>query len=89
MGDLILRRTLKLALSPIGPIVPNVIIILSASSCDFQQCSWEIGSATADRAGQEVWVSAPGGGKQAWPCLGSAVERSWSAQGRPFPSILA
>ena len=38
--------------SPLGPIAPNVVIILSASSCDFRQCPWEIGSATAERAGQ-------------------------------------
>ena len=61
------------------PFRAHSAIILSASSCDFQQCPWEIGSVTAERAGQgEV------GG-----CLGSAVERSWSALGGPFPSILA
>ena len=32
--------------------MPNVVAILSASSCDFRQCPWEIGSATAERAGQ-------------------------------------
>ena len=36
----------------LGPIAPNVIIILSASSCDFWQYPCEIGSATAERAGQ-------------------------------------
>ena len=25
----------------------------------------------------------------AWPCLGSAIERSWSALGGPFPPFLA
>ena len=41
--------------------MPNVVIILSASSCDFQQCPWEIGSATAERAGQgEVGVQTHG-----------------------------
>ena len=73
-------------ISPLGPIAPNVVIILSASSCDFRQCPWEIGSATAERAGKEEvggWV------QTAWPCLGSAVERSWSALGGPFPSFLA
>ena len=39
-------------LNPLGPIAPIVVIILSASSCDFRQCPWEIGSATAERAGQ-------------------------------------
>ena len=59
-----------LTFNPLGPIVPNVVIILSASSCDFRQCPWEIGSATAERAGQgEVGgctrrVGAPRGYKQ-------------------------
>ena len=39
-------------INPLRPIAPNVVIILSASSCDFRQCPWEIGSATAERAGQ-------------------------------------
>ena len=83
MGDIIAYSSVN----PLGPIVPNVVIILSASSCDFRQCPWEIGSATAERAGQgEV------GGvrvQTAWPCLGSAIERSWSALGGPFPPFLA
>ena len=42
----------KLVFTPLGPIVPKVVIIFSASSCDFRQCPWEIRSATAERAGQ-------------------------------------
>ena len=76
-------------LSLSGPIAPNVVIILSASSCDFQQCPWEIGSATAERAGQGEVGGCTRRVQTAWPCLGSVVERSWSALGGPFPSFLA
>ena len=51
-------------LNPLGPIAPNVVIILSASSCDFRQCPWEIGSATAEGQDGGRWVGAPGGCKQ-------------------------
>ena len=52
-------------LSRLGPIAPNVVIILSASSCDFRQCPWEIGSVIAERARDKGrWVGAPGGCKQ-------------------------
>ena len=72
--------------NPLGPIAPNVVIILSASSCDFRQCPWEIGSATAERVGQrEVH---PEGANSMAVSLGSAVERSWSALGGPFPPFL-
>ena len=70
-------------------MTPNVVIILSASSCDFRQCPWEIGSATAERAGQGEVGGCTRRVQTAWPCLGSAVERSWSALGGPFPSVLA
>ena len=73
-------------INPLGPIAPNVVIILS---CDFWQCPWEIGSATAERAGQGEVGGCTRRVQTAWPCLGSAVERSWSALGGPFPSILA
>ena len=75
--------------NPLGPIAPNVVIILSASSCDFRQCPWEIGSVTAERAGQGEVGGCTRRVQTAWPCLGSTVERSWSAQGGPFPSFLA
>ena len=77
------------AVSPLGPIAPNVVIILSASSCDFRQCPWEIGSATAERAGQGEVGGCTRRVQTAWPCLGSAIERSWSALGGPFPPFLA
>ena len=73
----------------LGPIAPNVVIILSASSCDFRQCPWEIGSVTAERAGQGEVGGCTRRVQTAWPCLGSAVERSWSALGGPFPPFLA
>ena len=73
----------------LGPIAPNVVIILSASSCDFRQCPWEIGSATAERAGQGEVGGCTRRVQTAWPCLGSAVERSWSALGGPFLPFLA
>ena len=81
----------RIALNLLGPIAPNVVIILSASSCDFRQCPWEIhvGSATAERAGQGEVGGCTRRVQTAWPCLGSAVERSWSALGGPFPSFLA
>ena len=75
--------------SPLGPIAPNVVIILSASSCDFRQCPWEIGSATAERVGQGEVGGCTRRVQTAWPCLSSVVERSWSALGGPFSSILA
>ena len=53
------------------------------------QCPWEIGSATAERAGQGEVGGCTRRVQTEWPCLGSAVERSWSALGGPFPSILA
>ena len=77
------------SLSRLGPIAPNVVIILSASSCDFWQSPWEIGSATAERAGQGEVGGCTRRVQTAWPCLGSAVERSWSALGGSFPSFLA
>ena len=75
--------------NPLGPIAPNVAIILSASSCDFRQCPWEIGSATAERAGQGKVGGCTRRLQTAWPCLGSAIERSWSALGRPYLPFLA
>ena len=65
-------------ISPLGPIAPNFVIKLS---CDFRQCPWEIGSATAERAGQGEVGGCTQRVQTAWPCLGSAVERSWSALG--------
>ena len=42
-------------------------------------CPWEIGSVSAERAGQgEV------GGLSAWPCLGSALNCPWLELDRPF-----
>ena len=75
-------------LSPFGPIVPNVVIIISASSCDFRQCPWEIASATAERAGQGEVGGCTWRVQTAWLCVGSVVERSWSALGGPFPPFL-
>ena len=69
--------------------MPKVVIILSASSCDFRQCPWEIGSAIAERAGQGEVGGCTRRVQTTWPCLGSAVERSWSALGGPFPPFLA
>ena len=83
------RVPLLIKLNPLGPIVPNVVIILSASSCDFRQCPWEICSVIAERAGQGKVGGCTRRVQTAWPCLGSVVERSWSAQGGPFPSFLA
>ena len=76
-------------INPLGPIARNVVIILSALSCDFRQCPWEIGSVTADRAGLGEVGGCTRRVQTAWPCLGSGVERSWSGLGGPFPSILA
>ena len=76
-------------LNSVNPSAPNVVIILSASSCDFRQCPWEIGSATAERVGQLEVGECTRRVQTAWPCLGSAVERSWSALGGPFLPFLA
>ena len=72
----------------------------SASSCHFQHRSWEIGSASAERAGQGRWVGAPGGCKQhggvwalrkkglgaVWPCRASisSIGLFFSYSGLPF-----
>ena len=74
--------------SPLGPIAPKVVIILSASSCDFRQCPWDIGSVTAERVGQGEVGGCTRRVQTAWPCLGSAVERSWSALGPRAISIV-
>ena len=56
--------------NPLGPIAPNVVIMLSASSCNFGNVLGRynnVGSATAERAGQgEVGgcTRTPGGCKQ-------------------------
>ena len=81
--------TMLLGCKKSGPIVPNVVIILSASSCDFWQCPLEMGSATAERVGKGEVGGCTRRVKTAWPCLGSTVERSWSALGGPFPPFLA
>ena len=78
-----------LCFNPLGPLAPNVVIILSASSCDFRQCPWEIGAATAEKAGQGEVGGCTRMVQTAWPCLGSAVERYWLALEGPFSSILA
>ena len=49
----------------------------------------EIGSATAERAGQGEAGGCTQRVQTAWLCLGSVVERSWSALGRPFLPFLA
>ena len=81
--------TMPLGCKKSGPISPNVVIILSASSCDFWQCPWEMGSVTAERAGQGEVGGCTRRVQTALPCLGSTVERSWSALGGPFPPFLA
>ena len=50
-------------------------------------CPWEIGSASAERAGQGEVGGCTRRVQTAWPCLGSAVERSWSAPGGPFSIV--
>ena len=55
----------------------------------FQQCPWEIGSAWAVRVGQGEVGRCTWRVQTAWPCLGSALERSWLALGGPFLSSYA
>ena len=72
-----------------NPFPPNDAIWRHETFSHVWQCPWEVGSAIAERAGQGEVGGCTRRVQTVWPCLGSVVERSWSALGGPFLPFLA
>ena len=75
-------------INSLGPIADISVMWLSASWCYFQQCPWDLGSAWAERAGQEEVGGCTRRVQTAWLHLGSS-KATWLALGGPFLSFLA
>ena len=64
-----------MGINPLGPIAPNVVIIVSTSSCDFRKCPWKIGSAIAERARQGEVGGCTWRVHTAWPASFAGLPR--------------
>ena len=58
--------------------------VMRLSQLHIWQCPWEIGSASAERAGQGEVGGCTRRVQTAWPCLGSALNSPWLEPGRAF-----